>query len=116
MAKKALVVGINAYAPPNTLPSCVADAEGMNSLLQGRYAFDSVTMLRDDEATKDRLIAALTELVTNVTSDDRLVFYFSGHGYSYEQDGTTVEALVTQDAHFLNSIVIREQPGAAWWV
>ena len=103
MTKRSLVVGIDAYEAPNALPSCVADAQGFAALLQTRYAFDDVTVLLDKDATKAEIVAALTALVGDVATTDRIVFYYSGHGYSFQKDDATLEALVAQDAQFLDS-------------
>jgi hypothetical protein len=105
MAKKALVVGINAYDPPNALPSCVNDADSIVQLLCSSYGFsqNSIQNLRDKEASKAAIITGLRNLANNSGASDELLFYYSGHGYSFQQGNSLIEALVPQDADFLTS-------------
>jgi hypothetical protein len=102
VTNKALVVGINNYAPPNTLPSCVNDADAFSGLLANTYAFDDITVLKDSQATRAGISNALTELFADATPDDRLVFFYSGHGYTHTVGGIVEEALVGQDLRFYN--------------
>ena len=79
MAKRALCVGINDY--PGTkmdLAGCVNDAKDWQAVLEARgYA---VSHLHDRDATRARVVAALTALTKNAAEGDLLVFTFSGHG------------------------------------
>jgi hypothetical protein len=97
---KALVVGINNYAGPNQLPSCVNDANTIAALLKSSFVFDNISVLTDEQATKAGLIAGLKALFQNAGPADRLVFFFSGHGYRPIQNNVVEEALVTQDSQF----------------
>ena len=76
-ARKALCVGINAYAQ-KPLSGCVADARLWESTLQA-HGF-ATTRLLDEEATWERLRAELRTLVTTSRAGDVLVFQYSGHG------------------------------------
>ena len=98
--KKALVVGINNYASPNQLPSCVNDANTIAALLKHSFVFDDIAVLTDEQATKTGLVSGLKVLFQNVGPADRLVFFFSGHGYRPIQNNVVEEALVTQDSQF----------------
>jgi len=85
--KRALIVGINRYAPPvSQLVGCVADAEAMGQLLE-RHVDDTPNyecrVLLDNTEdgrpiTRAALRKACAELFAN-TKDD-VLFYFSGHG------------------------------------
>jgi hypothetical protein len=99
---KALVIGINNYAPPNTLPSCVNDADAFSGILKDTYNFDEITILKNSQATRTRISDGLTALFTDATPDDRLVFFYSGHGYTHAVGGIVEEALVGQDLNFYN--------------
>ena len=101
-ARRAVVVGINAYAPPNQLPSCVNDAERFAGLLRRRYDFQDVRLLCDTDASKGRVLASLRWLFEGVTQNDRLVFFYSGHGYRPVENGILQDVLVTQDGKFLS--------------
>ena len=100
--KKALVVGINGYGFPNDLPSCVRDAEMFGNILEAVYRFDHVRVLKDGEATREGVDRALEWLCQSATANDRLVFFFSGHGCRYEKNGIIEEALVLQDGRVLD--------------
>ena len=96
--RKALVVGVADHGgPPNDLPSCVNDANAVTQLLQSRYGFKEVHTVRDGDATVARLQDELKWLAKTSSPDDRLVFYFSGHGYSKLTDGVMEEFLVLRD-------------------
>jgi hypothetical protein len=101
-SKQALVIGINAYDPRNALPSCVADADAFADLLGKAYGFTRIANLRDQQASHDAMATALTQLVNGATAGDQLVFYYSGHGYSFPKNGVTIEALVPQDEVFFD--------------
>jgi uncharacterized caspase-like protein len=103
MASAALVVGINAYDPPNALPSCIEDADSIARLLKEVYGFQSIVNLRDKEASKSAILEGLKNLLAAGASGDDLVFYFSGHGYSFQQGTSLIHALVPQDVDFLTS-------------
>jgi len=100
--KKALVVGINGYGFPNDLPSCTRDAEVFGNVLDTVYRFDQVRLLRDGEATRDGVDRGLEWLCQSATANDRLVFFFSGHGCRFERNGVIEEALVLQDGRLLD--------------
>src|SRR5215211_6565486 len=79
MAKRAVCVGINDYPGTNSdLKGCVNDAKDWSDALKSR-GYD-IKMLLDKEATLDRIVNALTDLMTTARKGDSLVFTFSGHG------------------------------------
>lgn len=88
MAKKALLIGINAYHRPiNLLRGCVNDVLQIRDVLLARYDFlpDDIELLRDEEATHAQIMARLDWLVSDAQAGDVLVFHYSGHG-SYVDD------------------------------
>lgn len=97
--KRAVIVGIDDYGDPrNNLPSCVADTLVFKDIIEGPpYRFEVVRMLHDADATIGAVRDALTELFEGAKADDRLVFYFSGHGYQVPQDNILEEVLVVRD-------------------
>ena len=103
MSNKALVIGINKYAPPNSLPSCVNDANRFSELLSSTYQFDDITTLLDADAKRANIASALDELFNGAQPDDCLVFFYSGHGYTHKVGSVVEEALVGQDLKFFNS-------------
>jgi len=88
MAKKALLVGINDYAPAGTggpdLRGCVNDVHDMANTLSMLGIVPatppSMRILTDCRATRAAIMDALQWLITGARKGDRLVFYYSGHG------------------------------------
>ena len=88
MAKKALLVGINDYAPAGSggpdLRGCVNDVQDMANTLSalGIVPSSPTTMriLTDVRATRAAIMAGLQWLTTGARPGDALVFYYSGHG------------------------------------
>lgn len=88
MARKALLVGINDYAPVGPggpdLRGCVNDVKDMahtlNVLNIVPPAPGSVKILTDERATRAAILDGLKWLVTNAKKGDVLVFHYSGHG------------------------------------
>jgi hypothetical protein len=99
---RALLVAINNYgSQQNNLPSCLEDAARFRSLLEERYGFDQFTELYDGDATVANVEQGLTWLFEDVAADDRLVFYYSGHGYQQPNGENLEECLVLGNMEFL---------------
>lgn len=79
--KKALLVGINNYSDPDAnLSGCINDVTLMHDLLSQHYSFDSISLLKDDQATYKNITESLKSLISNTTPDDTILFHYSGHG------------------------------------
>lgn len=101
-SKRALLVAINDYgSQQNNLPSCLEDAARFRSLLGERYGFTDFQELYDGEATVANVEAGLGWLFENVAEDDRLVFFYSGHGFQQPKGENLEECLVCGDMKFL---------------
>jgi hypothetical protein len=99
---KSLVVAIDDYpGHANDLPSCVEDSKAMTALLRSApYGFEEITTYINEQATLANVKAGLNWLFSNptaLTANDRLVLYFSGHGYRTEKDGSLRECLCLHD-------------------
>lgn len=95
----AVVIGINNYNHGiPTLRNAVNDARQLNELLRKQYGYQSWVFL-DEHATLENLETLLeTTLLENVQQDDRLLFYFAGHGMIECRDDGSVGYLIPQDA------------------
>jgi hypothetical protein len=95
---KAVVCGINEYgSPQNNLPSCVSDARAIARLLQEQYGCSDVHVVLDREATVANIEKELEWLVRDASPGDRLVFYYSGHGFTKMVGEVMREFLVLVD-------------------
>ena len=84
-AKRALLFGIDKYqfAPKiRELHGCVNDALLMRAILAEQFGFpaENVTVLTNEDATRDRMLAALDALVAATSQEDIVVIYYAGHG------------------------------------
>lgn len=76
----AVVIGVNAYTKWPSLEFAVADAKAVEQLFKD-IGFDEVTVITDHEATQRRILTELFQALPNkVKREDRVVFYFAGHG------------------------------------
>ena len=83
--RRALIIGIDKY--PNLseqaqLAGCVSDARQVARLLEERFGFPAsqMTMLLDEQATRDGILAAMDALAKQVKENDAVVIHYSGHG------------------------------------
>jgi hypothetical protein len=83
--KRAVLIGICEYSSIgegwNNLPGCINDVECMKDLLQELgFNYQDIVVLKNEGATHDAIIAALTKLIEETQEDDLAVFHYSGHG------------------------------------
>jgi hypothetical protein len=63
------------------LDGSVNDALAMAAMLRNpKYGFTDVRLLRNEEATRDGILAALDQLVADARPGDVIAFYYAGHG------------------------------------
>ena len=55
-------------------------AQAMEALLLGRFEFDEVTLLLEEDATRDAIFSALQAMQQASTAGDVALFYYAGHG------------------------------------
>jgi WD40 repeat protein len=95
----AIVVGIDQYQngiPP--LKTAVADAHDISQVLRIDHGYQS-GLLTNGQATLAVLRSLLTEkLPAYIQPDDRLLFYFAGHGLAFNGDEGPEGYLIPQDA------------------
>ncbi len=119
-ANKALIVGIDQYQNERipSLNCCVKDAEAYLEILRGRYGFstEDLVLLTNQNATKERILAALRDLVNGAVQGDSRVFVFAGHGTRVPdkngdegKDDGYDEALVPVDARSSSSLIIDDE-------
>lgn len=81
MAQKTFVlcVGINDYKDINDLKLCENDANDFASFMLSANA--EVSIMSGKDATHEYIISALRKLLGKASSEDCVIFFFSGHGY-----------------------------------
>ena len=96
---RAVIIGINQYQSGiSPLSTAVNDAKELNEILRLEHGYQAWTLL-DEEATLKNITRLLTEtLPQEVTADDRLVFYFAGHGIALNGEEGPEGYLIPQDA------------------
>jgi hypothetical protein len=102
--KRALLIGINEYKAVPSLQGSVNDVETMREILVTRWGFapGNITVLRDSQAVRSAMLAAIQQLVRQSQPNDIVYFHYSGHGSQVqdlngdEPDGLD-ETLVPQD-------------------
>jgi hypothetical protein len=77
-----VLVGINAYPYPNGLNGCLDDIIDLQAALTTLLNFSptSIKTITDGDATAQNIKTALENTVKRLTSGDRFIFWYSGHG------------------------------------
>ncbi len=85
----ALLIAVGSFADPimdqnNPLPGTVADIEEMQKSLTQHWGFaaNDVKVVRDKDATHDRVLAEISGLEQRSAPGDTVLIYYSGHGTS----------------------------------
>ncbi len=113
----ALLIGIGSYQhePRLNVPITVADAQGLAAVLRDPqhcgYPDAQITLLTNDAATRDGILAALDALARRVRPDDIVLIFYSGHG-EYSADGvyhiTSHDTRLTANAKVLPDTAISQ--------
>ena len=78
----ALIVGINKYENVRPLNYAIEDASAIKNMLINDFGFprSNVNVLLNSEASQSNIKKQLNALVRSAKDNDRVVFYFAGHG------------------------------------
>ena len=93
-----LAIGIDNYSDWPPLKNAVNDAMSFQEVLRKKYNFreENITIITNEKATKQNIIDAFKKIIEKVGPNDKLIIYFSGHGY---YDNILNEGYwITQDA------------------
>lgn len=80
-AYHALIVGNGDYDFLPRLETAIKDAEAVADVIQRRYVFDTENVTVLTNATRREILGQLVGLRKSLREDDRLLIYYSGHGY-----------------------------------
>lgn len=107
-----LGIGINDYAHFSKLFNARKDVEDVFSALNSSYNFDAADadILIDAAATRNAILKKLKELRTKVTATDRLLIYYSGHGYTEDDLGYWIpaDAVKGEIGDYVSNAEVRE--------
>jgi WD40 repeat protein len=93
-----LAIGIDNYSDWPPLKNAVNDALSFQEVLRKKYNYqeENITIITNEKATKQNIIEAFKAIIEKVGPNDKLIIYFSGHGY---YDNVLNEGYwITQDA------------------
>lgn len=106
----AMIIGINQYQESPPLTYACNDADSIQTVLVEKLNFpaSNIIVLKDAEATKQRILdefIAFREKAYHV--DDRIIFFFAGHGHTVEGNRGPVGYLVPVNgkADKLNTLI-----------
>ncbi|RIK71647.1 peptidase C14 [candidate division KSB1 bacterium] len=101
----AIIIGIEQYGNDiRPLRTAVNDTNRLAEILVQEHGYE-VSILKNEEATLSKLNVLLQEtLPQQVGSNDRVLFYFAGHGIALEEDKDGPAGyLLPQDAQYASS-------------
>lgn len=92
--RRALLIGVDIYQPANVaevqktrggwtnLDGCVNDAQAIGEIIKSRFGFEekNIATLFNQEATRDKIIAAMESLIAQSQKGDVVFIYYAGHG------------------------------------
>jgi uncharacterized caspase-like protein len=97
---RALIIGINEYAFAPPLRYGVSDAKAIADILKTRFDFakDDIHLLLDEQATKSSIVEHFMTLTSAGTAvNDRVIFFFAGHGHTVSSRRGEVGYLIPHD-------------------
>lgn len=95
----ALVIGINAYNHVGQLTYATNDADAVAGILPSLgFPSSKTVVLKDAAATRDSILSAYLSFHTDAShSDDRILFFFAGHGHTVDSKRGPVGYLIPVD-------------------
>src|SRR4051812_29889264 len=94
----ALIIGINNYSNASPLGYARQDSEAVAEVLKARFGYsdEQIVLLVDEDATRERILSEFARL-NRVAADDRILFFFAGHGHTKSGKRGEVGFLVPVD-------------------
>lgn len=101
----ALIIGLDRYEDPSIIPLdyAVADAEAISEVIQ-KFGFpeDHITVLKNEQATRENILRAFSEISAKTERDDRILLYWAGHGETEEVVDGDIGYLLPYDTEYEN--------------
>jgi hypothetical protein len=76
----AIVIGINQYEHLSELQTAVNDAKKIGRLLKDNFGFE-IRSLINKRASRNSIVKTINEFRKILSSNDKLLIYYAGHGY-----------------------------------
>lgn len=110
----ALIIGINDYKKASPLNYAKNDAESIADILSVKFNFPTshIKLLVDDDATHKNITDEFLKFTSKkVNSDDRIIFFFAGHGHTESGNRGDIGFLVPVDGDIenLNTLIRWDQ-------
>lgn len=86
----ALVIGINNYQYTSPLSYARHDAEAVANILEKQFNFpqNNIVLKVDEAATRDAILKSFLQFANGeVETNDRILVFFAGHGYTHRKEG-----------------------------
>jgi hypothetical protein len=102
---RALIIGINKYSTLSPLEYAVKDATAVGEILKSRFGFpeDSIRILINKDATRSKIMDSYMAFAnSDIENDDRILFFFAGHGHTQTGKRGEVGFLVPYDGDVNN--------------
>jgi len=99
----ALIIGIDKYpllGPEHQLSYAVSDAKAVEKMLKRKFVFNQFVTLYNEQATKSNIMDILLNKFSNISKNDAVFVFFSGHGGQEETDYGPLGFIVPYDGNF----------------
>lgn len=85
----ALLIAIDTYSSStwSDLKNPVRDADVLKKTLKSKYDFLNIHTLYNKQATRKNVIETLDNLINDLSENDNLVVFYSGHGFLLGEEG-----------------------------
>lgn len=96
----ALIIGVNEYENASPLSYAVSDATAISDTLLSEFGFkkSNISLITNSEASRDRIFKVFLDLaLDNTNANDRLLFFFAGHGHTIRSSRGEIGYLVPYD-------------------
>ena len=80
----ALLIGIDTYTNVASLEYARSDAEAIAEVLRGlAFPEENIQLLLDEDATREAILSSFLRFAHgHISEDDRILFFFAGHGFT----------------------------------
>ncbi len=99
----AVIIGIDQYPQLSTeqqLTYAVSDAKAVECMLKGKFVFNEIYALYNEQATKSNIEDVLLNKLSKISKNDAVFVFFAGHGGQEKTDYGAIGYIVPYDGNF----------------